>query len=581
MTCDPENETGPQDDEVERLARISAAVEAGDQRASLTAHDAYLQLKPAAGWAWNNAGLAALALGERAAAEYRFLRAVACPAFAERHMAHSNLSMVYLVDDWTVAADQAREAVRLAEHFGPGWWNLGNALMRGGRTREAVAALENAARFSADPPITQLYEAKRKACRWDGIDLLEQQVIETALAGHKDAPPFMAFTYAPTDAAQQLIIARRWAQIACRTPAPVWSKPRAADGRIRLGYLSAGFGEHATTRLLVNTIENHRRDRFEVIGFSTGPRRGPPSERRIMAAFDQFRPLFGLSDAQAAEIIRDCGIDILMDVDGYTFGSRANILAQRPAPVQVNYLAWPGTMGAPFIDYVIADADVAPDPAAFSETVLYLDCYQPTDPSRTIGRTPSRESLGLPPDGVVLASMNAAWKLNPRLLDVWADILRRAPEAVLWQLADEESREGLSLEARRRGIADRVIFAPLVDNPSHLARIARADLALDPFPCGGHTTTSDLLWAGVPVLTKRGNSFCANVSASLLRGVGLPRLVCETTDEYVAAASALIADGDRRAALKAHLAGPGRTSRLFDNRRYVDELETALLSISP
>ena len=566
--------------EAGRLADIATAEASGDARALLAAHDAYLQIRPTAGWAWNNAGLAAMNLGERAAAEYRFLRALACPGFQERHMPHSNLAMLYLADDWVAAADQARESVRLAPQFGPGWWNLGNALTRGGRTREAVAVFEAAVQFCSNPPLAQLLEAKRKACLWEGLDALEARVIATALAGDKDCPPFMAFTYASTSAAQQKVIAERWARLSYEDSPPAWSRVRAAYGRIRLGYLSAGFGEHATSRLLVNTIENHDRARFVVIAFATGPCRDQAVPTRIFAAFDAVHPLFGLSDAEAAAAIRAQKIDILLDADGYTFGSRPQILARRPAPVQINYLAWPGTMGAPFIDYIVADRDVAPDPSAFSETVLYLDCYQPTDSRRTIAPPPPRAALGLPDDAVVVASMNAAWKLNPPLLDVWAGILRQAPNAVLWQLAGDESQEGLRLEARRRGIEDRLILAPVVDDVAHLARIAQADLALDPFPCGGHTTTSDLLWAGVPVVTKRGDSFCGAVSASLLRTVGLPELVTETLDAYVAAALAVIADADRRKTLKAHLTGPGRASRLFDNRRYVADLEAALTSIA-
>jgi len=560
---------------------IDAATASGDQKRMLDAYDAYLRRFPNAAWAWNNAGLAAWHSGDQAGAEYRFLRAAAAPGFAERHMAHSNLSMLYLVDDWTVAVEQAREATRLAPDFGPAWWNLGNALLRGGLANEAAEALENAARFHAAPPVAQLVEAKRKSCRWEGLASLEASLVETALAGRADTPPFMAFTYAETNDSQQLAIARRWAELAYGPPAPRWSKPVPRNGRLRLGYLSAGFGDHATTRLLVKTIENHDRDRFDVIGFSTGPLRGDAAEQRMAGAFDAFHGLFGLSDEAAAEAIRRQGVDIVMDVDGYTFGSRTGILARRPAPIQINYLAWPGTMGAAFIDYIIADAIVAPDAAAFSEKLLYLECYQPTDENRIMSRAPSRADVGLPDDAVVLASMNAPWKLNPRLFDLWGEILRAAPRAVLWQLGGPECAEGLGAEAARRGFADRLTIAPLVDNASHLARLALADLAMDPFPCGGHTTTSDLLWTDVPVITVRGSSFCGRVSASLLTAVGLPDLVCDTADSYAAKVLELIGDADRRVALKAYLAGAGKSSRLFDNARHVAELEAVLLSVAP
>jgi predicted O-linked N-acetylglucosamine transferase (SPINDLY family) len=346
--------------------------------------------------------------------------------------------------------------------------------------------------------------------------------------------------------------------------------------RIRLGYVSADFRDHATTHLLVNTIETHDRAAFEVIGFDIGPPGAGVARGRILQAFDEVHDLFRASDDLAATVIREQKIDILLDLNGFATGGRPGIFARRPAPVQVNYLGWPGTSGAPFMDWIIADRTVAPDAAEFSEDVAWLDgAYQPTDSRRVAAPTPSRANLGLPEGAIVIASMNSPWKLNPALLDVWADILARSPRAVLWQLADPASEEGLRAEADRRGFGERLIVAPHLGQAAHLGRLAAADLALDAFPCGGHTTTSDLIWAGAPVLTLVGTSFCGRVGASLARAADLGDLVCASVDEYRARAITLLNDPAALAALKARAKAARSDSPLFDNEAYTRRLEAA------
>lgn len=560
-------------------AAIDRAITADDPRALLDAYSRFLERHPQAGWAMNNAGLAARRLGERPLAESFFRRAINAPGFGEVHMAHSNLSMLLLDDDRMESIDHGREAVRLQPGFAQGWWNLGNALMRAGQEREAVLAFENAGRFGATVPLAQLYQARRKTCLWEGLGALEATLTAFLKERADTSPPFSVFAYLPSGDHEQLDYARRWAEISYGASAPKWSRPRKPGQKIRLGYMSADFGNHPTTHLLVSTIETHRRDLFDVVGISIGPVRPHAAGDRMRAAFDSFHDFFALSDKEAAEAIRALDLDILMDLNGYTFGCRPMILAARPAPVQINYLAWPGTMGAAFIDYIIADRVVAPDASAFSERILYLDCYQPTDPRRKLLEAPSRAALGLPEGAVVLASMNAAWKLNPPLLDVWAEILRQRPKAVLWQLAGAQTDEGLRHEARKRGVEHQLILAPHVGPEAHMARIGQADLALDTAPCGGHTTTSDMLWAGVPVLSRKGTSFAGRVAASLLTSVGLPELVVEGEAAYIEAALALIDDPKRLGKLKTYLRGDGRKSKLFDNAHYTRQLEDALLTI--
>ena len=558
---------------------IQAAEQSGDAARRLAAYDRYLQAAPAAGWAWLNAGDAAQKLGDRRTAESHFHRALATPGFNERHMAHNNLAGLLLGQGQLDSAiEHGQEAVRLAPDYAIGWWCLGVVLMHAGRFSEGLHAFERATTCGAEVPPALILDARRRICRWDGIDALERAVEHDAATHPERTSPWLLFTLIDLDDIAQRRVAEAYTQTQYPTPSVRPKPPECGGRKVRLGYLGSDFYDHATTRLLVETIERHDRTRFEVIGFDTGRQRDDATSQRIRHAFDRCHDLYALSDSEAAAVIVDSEIDILIDLKGYTVGERSGIFALRPAAVQVSYLGWPGTLGAPFIDFIIADRIVAPDPAGFSEKLLYLDCYQPTCRQRQVDPLPSRSALGLPEHALVLGSMNAAWKLTPALFDRWAELLHQHPDAVLWQLADADCSEGLREEARKRGIERQLILAPRVEQPAHIARLAHIDLALDTFPCGGHTTTSDLLWAGAPVLTLRGDNFCGRVAASLVSAAGLPELVASNPTDYLRKAQALLADRARLHALKETLLDAGRHSLLFDNVRYTRQFEQALLS---
>lgn len=369
------------------------------------------------------------------------------------------------------------------------------------------------------------------------------------------------------------------------TPAPLWAGEIYRHERIRVAYLSADFHEHATTHLMAGLFEHHDRERFEITAVSFGPDRQDAMRQRVAAACDRFLDVRGRRDAEVAGMLRALEIDIAVDLKGHTQGNRAGILAHRPAPVQINYLGMPATMGAGYIDYLIADPRVIP-PAEFphyAEQILYLpDSYQATDDTRAIAaHTPSRAELALPEDGFVFCCFNNSYKITPDLFALWMRLLGAIPGSVLWLLDDNPAAtRNLCAAAQRHGIApERLVFAPRIDAAAHLARHRRADLFLDTLPYNAHTTASDALWSGLPVLTCAGRTFAGRVAASLLHAVGLPELITRDHAGYAALALALARDPGRLAALRTRLAQQRTSSPLFGTDRFRRHLEAAYVTL--
>ena len=436
-------------------------------------------------------------------------------------------------------------------------------------------------------PRAYLVHAEQQALLWPQLDddtLALRQAIaaKPAEAGDEFCVPFalVSVAHEPQEMLKAARISSRFLTRGLPQLPPV--PPRALTGRkLRIGYLSADFHDHATAALLVQLLECRDRDRFEVLLFSHGPDDGSALRQRIAAACEQFIELREADLLGTAQAIRAAEVDILVDLKGHTADSRMAALACRPAPVQAAWLGFPGTSGLDAIDYIIGDPIVTPlDHAArYSERIAQLPhCYQPNDGRRQRqGKVPTRAELGLPDDALVLLAANPVYKLTPALLDAWAEILRRLPQAVLWQLSGGEQADArLRAEAQARGVApQRLVFAPRVSMQQHLLRLAAADLALDSWPCNGHTTSSDALWAGVPVLTLQGETFASRVAASLLRSAGLDELVLDSAQDYVDAACALGSDRAARDALRARLAQGIGT--LYDAARLARELEALYL----
>lgn len=358
--------------------------------------------------------------------------------------------------------------------------------------------------------------------------------------------------------------------------------PGPRDGRIRLGYFSSDLHGHATSFLAARLFELHGRARFEVHAFSYGPQVEDSMRARLRLAFDAFHDVSTLSDDAAARLVREQGIDIAIDLKGYTEGQRLGILAYRPAPLQLTFLGYPGTTGAPFIDYLIADPQVIPSAqrGAYSERLIVLPhCYQPTDDQRPIGQRGTRAEAGLPDGGFVFASFNHSWKIGPDEFDCWAELIKQVEGSLLWLLAsDPEAERNLRREIEQRGVDPRrLIFAPMLPQDQHLARLGHADLFLDTFTYGAHTTASDALWAGVPVVTCGGKGFATRVATSILHAAGLPELATDSRHSYVALALSLAQDPERLTKVRARLAAARASAPLFDSAAFTRAFEQGLL----
>lgn len=563
-------------DEAGLLQACEAADKAGDPQRQFAAYQRYVAFAPSAGWAWLNLGAAALALDDAVVALECALRALATPDFPYVPLACGNQCNAYArMGRFEEAIASGVRAVELDPDYAIGWWALGEAYMQAGRPGEGLSAFREALHRGADMPPIKLLDIKRRLCEWDDEPGFAEALRRDLDERPERTTPWLFNTLLDRNGIEQRRHAEAFAQHAFGPGAPRPPRREQAGTPLRLGYVSGDFNEHATAYLLAETIERHDRDAFFVCGFGTGTLDTSAIGARIRTAFDAWHDLRGLSAAETAEVIRRVAIDVLIDLNGYTGRGNPRVYALRPAPTQINFLGHPGTMGAPFYDYIIADRMVAPDPAAFTEQVLWLDCLQPTCRTRTAAASPSRAELGLPEHAVVLGAMNNAWKLTPSLFNVWMQILQASPETVLWQLSDGINDRALHREAARHGLADRFFLAPRIDQAAHLARMAHIDLALDTHPCGGHTTTSDLLWSGAPVLTLLGRAFASRVAASLLHAAELPQLVVHDVDAYRAMAIELSLDRPRLAALRQHLLDHRERLPLFDNAHFVRQLEAA------
>ena len=337
--------------------------------------------------------------------------------------------------------------------------------------------------------------------------------------------------------------------------------------------------------LIAELLERHDSARFEIIGVSCGPDDRSEMRARLVAAFDQFVDVRGKSDAEVARLLSELKVDIAVDLNGYTRDCRPGILAHRPAPIQVNYLGFPGTMGADFIDYIIADEVVLPfdQQRFYSERIVHLpDCCQPNDRRRQIAdRTPARAEVGLPEHGFVFCSFNNSWKITPEVFDVWMRLLKAIDGSVFWLREDAAVERNLRKEAAARGIdPGRLIFAPPMKRlEDHLARHRLADLFLDTLPYNAHTTASDALWVGLPVLTCMGNAFAGRVAASLLNAIGLPELVTHSIEDYEALALRLAKDPSLLEGYRNRLATNRLTHPLFDTDRFRHHIEAAYLQM--
>ena len=460
------------------------------------------------------------------------------------------------------------------------WQQMGCALRQVGNLGPALLCLERA--HALEPTLDHLRGerllARLQLCDWRDAGEQMRRLGEAIANGECAATPFALLAVIDSPALQ-----RQAAETYARTRHP----PRAAypvaaarrPGRLRLGYFSADFRNHAVAYLTAELFELHDRAAFELVAFLLAAPAADAMQARLSRAFDRFIDVSGMADAAVAQLARDLGIDIAIDLGGYTEGSRTGIFAWRAAPIQVGYHGYTGTMGTGYHDYLVADRITVPDAQRihYRESLARLPSFQINSRRVLAEARPARADEGLPPSGFVFCCFNSHFKITPEVFDAWMRILARSEGSVLWLAAGSaEAAANLRREAGQRGIAgERLVFAPSRPQADHLARLRLADLILDTLPYNAATTASDALWVGVPVLTRCGQSFAGRVAASLLRAVGLPELVTHSADDYVELAVALAGDAGRLDLLRKRLAANRDTCVLFDSRRFTKTLETA------
>ena len=454
----------------------------------------------------------------------------------------------------------------------------------------------------------QMVFYEREACRWSEADQAFDDLRQRLLAAPADAPleaaPFVHAVLGD-DPQEQLKVARHHMlhiersvvalprtvarervgpkDGALRRPSPVGIEQSgratfAQEGRLRVAYLSADFHQHATSQLVVQAFEAHDRERFEVTLFSTGPDDSSAMRARMRGACEHFVDLRGQGFAAMARRIRESHIDILVDLKGATHDTLLPVLAHRCAPLQVSWLGFPGTSGGRCIDYIVGDPVVTPlaDAADFSEKIAQLPlCYQPNDSQRERPVRAGRAHWGLPQGKLLLCAFHQSYKISAEVFDTWCALLHDLPDACLWLLEwNRNVRQALQKAAAERGLApDRLLFSPVLPLNQHLSRLAEADLYLDAWPCNAHTTASEALWVGVPVVSLRGRTFAQRVAASILGAVGLPKLACADASGYRETVLALANDAARRTQLREHLAAQAGSCPLFQGAAFIRELE--------
>ena len=424
-----------------------------------------------------------------------------------------------------------------------------------------------------------------KICSWSDLAESLEDISKKVIANEKVLQPFFLLSLNDDGVLHKNYSAM---YIQSRHPfnaviGPILKRPQ--SHKIRVGYFSADFHNHATGYLMAELFELHDKSQFELIGFSFGPIKNDEMRHRLVKSFDQFIEVGNKSDMEIAKLSRGLNIDIAVDLKGFTQGSRTGIFSYRAAPVQVNYLGYPGTMGTDYMDYIIADKTLIPSQSQkfYSEKVVYLpNSYQVNDSKRLISdRQFTKQELGLSEHGFIFCCFNNNYKILTATFEGWMRILKAVEGSNLWLFQDNSwVVDNLKKEAEKRGVEpDRLVFAERLPSPDHLARHFQADLFLDTFPYNAHTTASDALWTGLPVLTLMGESFASRVAASLLNAVGLPELIASTHEEYEALAIELALNPMKLADIKLKLANNRMTTPLFDTLLFTKNIEAAYIDM--
>jgi len=536
--------------------------------------------------AFYNLGLAAYELGQfNLAADY-YLKSLELKNYSKE--LYSNLASTYKrLFKFSEAIQFYKKALAIDKNRKEDLLNLAFCYTDVNEHELSIKTYKAALKF--DPKLPWIFGyslySQLKICDWSHYNLEIDSIRGCVLKDEQTAPNFIVATMI-----DELLIQLKASQIWVGTPSGDSSlghlKAHPPKAKIRLGYYSADFYNHATCMLMAELFEKHDKSKFELFAFSFGPDIKDPMRARVEAAFDQFIDVSTMSDKEIAEFSRMLSIDIAIDLKGSTKDHRFGIFSYRAAPVQVSYLGYPGTMGAEYIDYLIADKTLIPEESQkfYTEKIAYMPhSYQVNDRSRVISdRVFTKQEVGLPEEGFVFACFNSNYKITPDVFDVWVRILQSVEGSVLW-LFEENKTAAVNLrkEAQKRGLApERLVFAPKMELSEHLARHKLADLFIDTLPCNAHTTASDALWAGLPVLTCMGESFASRVAASLLNAIEMPELITSSLEEYEELAIALGNDSQRVLALKQKLELNKLTTPLFDSSLFTKDIENLYVKMS-
>lgn len=554
----------------------------GDFAGAREKFTAALASNPNFAHAHNGLGLILSSLGDEDGALERYEAAIRIdPTFASPYINRSLIQ--HRRGDAQGALASLDRAIALQPDNPNAHNNKGSILTELQLPTQAIASLERVLRIDPNYPLVAGLRLLNKIqiCDWSNFQRDLPALGAQLDRGEPGAPPWATLPLIDRPDLQRRM-AEAWVPGNVpenRSLGPVASYP--AHDRIRIGYYSADLHRHATAHLIAELFERHDRKNFEITAFSLGAPRGDEMEKRLMAGVDRFIDVQAKTDRDVAALSRELEIDIAVDLKGLTVGHRMGIFSYRAAPVQVNYLGYPGTLGAPYYDYILADAVVIPEEAQqfYSEKVIALPgSYQVNDRQRKASdRRFTRAELGLPENGFVFCCFNNNFKIMPYVFDVWARILHDVPGSVLWLIEDNPTAaENLRWEAEKRGIdRKRLVFAGRVSPEDHLARHTFADLFLDTYPYNAHTTASDALWVGLPLITCPGETFAARVAASLLTAMDLSELIVPTFNHYEELAVALAKDPARLAALKEKVVRNRATSPLFATDAFARNIETA------
>jgi protein O-GlcNAc transferase len=567
------------------VGRAGVLRKLGRHADSLAEYDRAIELSPEHVSAHVGRAAALLGLKDYTAARFSIDRALQlAPHSAEALTERGHL--LSELDQIGPAIETYDQALRSNAAHATAWFSRGLLLSTQGHFVEATASLRKV--LDIDPQYAYApggcLHAQLQVCDWNGYAGAEEHI---ATSMERDEPVDFPFSFlAVCDSPRlQRRCARVFADLQLSDPPALRSTARSARERIRVAYISSDFLEHPTSYLMAGVFEKHDRQQFDIVGISLREDETSPTGKRVRGAFDEYIEAGSRSDQELAQLIQDMGVDIAVDLMGYTGEHRAGIFNFRPAPLQVNYLGFPGTMGTADRDYIIADDFLIPEAqrAHYSEAIAYLpECFQANDDRKPTADAPSRELMGLPATGLVWCSLHSSYKLNPPMFDIWAKLVLGTPDSVLWLLGGNPTvEENLRRQALARGVPpQRLVFAQPLPYAEHLARLSLADICLDTLPFNGGATSSDALWAGVPLITCAGRSFAARMSGSLLHAVGIPELITHSLSEYEQLALLLARDPMRLAQIRTKLALNRLSAPLFNTdrfRRHLEALYTAMV----